>query len=136
MSTNIIFICGHRKCGTTMFADLFDGHEKLSVFPTDLSIFYGYFPEYINNNKTTNEQIERLENVIFLNLKRVFNENILNLDEVVDLKLMRNIFFSNLNRNKLNEIKHIFITLLNSFHETINVDSGNKKWISRRNWNK
>ena len=30
MEVEILFITGHRKSGTTMFANLFDGHEDLN----------------------------------------------------------------------------------------------------------
>ena len=72
---NLVFVCGHRKCGTTMFSDLFNGHQKLSVFPTDLSIFYGYYPKYVDGSFSEKEQLERLENVIFLNLERALDEH-------------------------------------------------------------
>jgi len=44
----LIFICGHRKSGTTMFHNLFDGHPDLDVYPVILNILYGYFPIYTN----------------------------------------------------------------------------------------
>ena len=41
-----LFITGHRKSGTTMLASLFDGHKDLSVYPTDLSLMYAYYPNF------------------------------------------------------------------------------------------
>ena len=35
ISNKIIFICGHRKCSTTTFGNLFDNHKDLVVYPTD-----------------------------------------------------------------------------------------------------
>ena len=69
ISNKIIFICGHRKCGTTMFGNLFDNHKDLVVYPTDLSIFYGYFPKFNNNKYTLKEKLRRLEIVILKILK-------------------------------------------------------------------
>ena len=66
---NLVFVCGHRKCGTTMFSDLFNGHQKLSVFPTDLSIFYGYYPKYVDGSFSFEEQMERIDCYIFKSKK-------------------------------------------------------------------
>ncbi len=44
LSENPIFICGHRKTGTTLMACLLDSHPELSVIPTDSGFFYAYYP--------------------------------------------------------------------------------------------
>ena len=41
---NPIFLCGHRKSGTSMFLNLFDNNSEINVFPTDLNLLYAYFP--------------------------------------------------------------------------------------------
>jgi hypothetical protein len=60
-----IFIGGHRKCGTTMFLDLLDGHPELCVYPVDLTILYAYFPIYDNENFSTDDRKKRLNTIIF-----------------------------------------------------------------------
>jgi hypothetical protein len=47
MEVEILFITGHRKSGTTMFANLFDGHEDFCVYPSDLTILYAFYPYFI-----------------------------------------------------------------------------------------
>ena len=37
-----IFICGHRKSGTTLYLNLFDNHNELFTYPHDLNIFYAF----------------------------------------------------------------------------------------------
>jgi len=42
-----VFICGHRKGGTTVTVSLFDGHPELLTLPIDSGFFYAVFPEKI-----------------------------------------------------------------------------------------
>jgi len=39
-----VFICGHRKTGTTMLLCLLDNHPELLVYPEDSGFFYAYYP--------------------------------------------------------------------------------------------
>ena len=57
---NPVFICGHRKCGTTMLVSLLDSAEETIVYPDDSGIFYLYFPRYVGSNYTRKEKFERL----------------------------------------------------------------------------
>lgn len=57
----VIFLGGHRKCGTTMFLNLFDGHPGLTVFPTDIRLLYAYYPRYCSASFSRQQQIERLD---------------------------------------------------------------------------
>ena len=66
-----IFICGHRKSGTTMFHNLFDGHEELLVYPSDLNLLYAYFPIYISEKYSDEERLERLDTVLFKEFQQV-----------------------------------------------------------------
>lgn len=61
----LLFICGHRKCGTTLFADLLDGHPDLCVYPTDIAIFYAYFPHWTDTEYTPEDRWARLDRVVF-----------------------------------------------------------------------
>ena len=60
---NPIFICGHRKSGTTMLASLFDNHDDLLVYPSDSMFFYKVFPACLNLKKKDNIKLV-LENCI------------------------------------------------------------------------
>lgn len=61
---NPVFICGHRKCGTTMLVNLFDSSEETIVYPDDSGIFYLYFPRYASDNYSAKEKIERLSSYL------------------------------------------------------------------------
>lgn len=39
-----VFLCGHRKSGTTALLGLFDGHPELMTYPADSGFFYRAFP--------------------------------------------------------------------------------------------
>ena len=61
---NPVFICGHRKTGTTMLINLFDGARDAVVFPDDSTFFYMYFPRFIDGDYTIEEKRERLADVL------------------------------------------------------------------------
>lgn len=60
----IVFICGHRKSGTTMFVNLFDGHPELAVFPQDATVLYAYHPRWLGETYSDRDRRERLEQVV------------------------------------------------------------------------
>tara|TARA_B110000444_G_C18610470_1_gene487400 strand:+ start:619 stop:801 length:183 start_codon:yes stop_codon:yes gene_type:complete len=45
----ILFITGHRRCGSTLLGTLLDEVNDLCVYPGDISILYSYYPYYNNN---------------------------------------------------------------------------------------
>jgi len=62
-----IFICGHRKSGTTLFLNLLDSHSQLSAFPSDSGFFYKYYPLCDINQFSKEEKIKVLINEIIEN---------------------------------------------------------------------
>ncbi|NBU97324.1 MAG: sulfotransferase [Spirochaetia bacterium] len=65
----IFFITGHRKSGTSLLNKLFDNHEELNVYPTDISILYAFFPQFSERyNKNTKKYNQRLKRVIYKTL--------------------------------------------------------------------
>ena len=85
----IIFVCGHRKGGTSMFHNLFDGHSEVCVYPVDLNILYGYFPQFTQGTFSTQQLINRLDRVIFKDL-----EVIPMLQGRMNLPAFRELFFT------------------------------------------
>ena len=41
-----LFICGHRKSGTTLLISLSDGIDNAITYPDDSGFFYMYFPYF------------------------------------------------------------------------------------------
>lgn len=73
---NPVFICGHRKTGTTMLINLFDGTREAVVYPDDSGLFYLYYPRYDSERFSLEQKLERLAEVIVSNnLKSVIDES-------------------------------------------------------------
>ena len=113
-----VFLGGHRKCGTTMFLNMFDGHEACCVFPTDISVLYGYFPVYTAGDFSTEQRVERLDRVIFdVTLNRLRDKH--ELGERLPVERMREHFFEHLDRDRLDQIDVIIRQIIASFREAI-----------------
>ena len=111
-----VFLGGHRKCGTTMFLNLFDGHPECCVYPTDISVLYGYFPAYIVGDFTAEQRLERLDRVIFgVTLQGLRAKH--DLGERLAVERMREHFFANLDHDKLDQIDVIIRQIIASFRE-------------------
>ena len=46
-----VFLCGHRKSGTTMLVCLFDSHPELLTYPCNSGFFYKVFPACLSSGK-------------------------------------------------------------------------------------
>lgn len=69
----LIILTGHRKSGTTMFHRLFDGIEKINLYPTDFSLLYAYFPCFTSRENLHDEDLrQRLLLVVEKSIRHVF----------------------------------------------------------------
>lgn len=59
-----VFICGHRKCGTTMLVNLLDSADQAIVYPDDSGIFYLYYPRYDTDQISREDKLQRLAGYI------------------------------------------------------------------------
>ncbi len=59
-----IFVCGHRKSGTTMLINMLDGVKNSVTYPDDSSFFYLYYPRYEIGEHTKEQKIERVCDMI------------------------------------------------------------------------
>jgi len=109
----IIFVCGHRKGGTSMFHNLFDGHNDVSVYPVDLNILYGYFPQFTQNSYSVEQLKERLNRVIFEDL-----QTIPALQGKVNFRAFKSLFYEKVSQHNLNDIDLVMTSLLESYSET------------------
>jgi hypothetical protein len=76
----LVFLCGHRKSGTTLLANLLDGHPQLAVYPIDLALLYAYFPEFVRAHSEPQERRARLAQVLFDDLRRRVDQGCLDID--------------------------------------------------------
>lgn len=59
-----LFLTGHRKSGTSMLTRLFDSHPELSVYPSDISLLYAYFPAFTASESNPDKLRQRISQVL------------------------------------------------------------------------
>ena len=122
-----IFLGGHRKCGTTMLVNLFDGHDRCCVYPTDICVLYGYFPKYVIEKHTVEERLSRLDLVIFGTLNRLRSRR--GLHHLLPVEKMRDHFFTNLDRNVLDQIDGIIHQIIASYRYVTNQSIEDRPYV-------
>ncbi len=118
MTRKLIFLTGHRKCGTTMFHRLFDGHPALNSYPVDLTVLYAYFPHFISGDAPDAELWERLDKVIFLTLERELSSHGI----TVDTGVLRTAFRDRLSNGDLRDPCRIIDAMLGCWIDHLKLD--------------
>ncbi len=54
-----VFICGHRRSGTTLLLSLFENHPELLVYPAETGFFYAVYPPLFTDAHTLEARIQR-----------------------------------------------------------------------------
>ena len=123
---NPIFICGHRKSGTTMLASLFDNHDDLLVYPSDSMFFYKVFPACLNLKKKDNIKLV-LENCI----KDTLNYEIKNIGKksLFDIDKISKEFLNEMS-NKDNSPKSLLLSLMNAYSKSCKKKRW-KMWVEK-----
>jgi hypothetical protein len=114
-----IFICGHRKSGTTMFHNLFDGHPELLVYPSDLNLLYAYFPLFVSDSYSDEERRRRLQKVIFDDLESHMAKE--SNADAIDFKRLSRLFFGRLVGANLCNMEVIITALMESYAELMDL---------------
>ncbi len=70
---NPLFVCGHRKSGTTLLISLFDHNPQLCVFPDDSSFWYAFFPLYDSDDYSKEDKVDRIINTMFASLRTTWD---------------------------------------------------------------
>jgi hypothetical protein len=55
--TKYVFLTGHRKSGTTLLRSLFDGHDSATTYPSDIGLFYAYFPCFTRDSSRSQQEL-------------------------------------------------------------------------------
>lgn len=82
-----------------MFHNLFDGHSELMVYPFDLRILYAYHPIYTDVDFSAGERKQRLQKVLFNDIKQQLVS--LNLQQDININLFEEFFFKDLSSDDL-----------------------------------
>ena len=99
----IIFLTGHRKSGTSLLLRLFDNHPDIDVYPTDLTLFYNYFPYYTSNYDNKKILIKKIFSVIDQTINRFFlSQNLISDKKIksLNIQLQENLKKINLKSKK------------------------------------
>jgi len=113
MEERYLFLGGHRKSGTTMLLNLFDGHPRCCVYPTDIAVLYGYFPVWTREGHSTDERLARLDLVVFGTLRKIRERH--GLHDRLPVEAMREHFFSRLDAGRLHEIDVVIRQIVDSY---------------------
>ena len=129
-----IFICGHRKAGTTLLINLFDGVEDAVVYPDDSGFFYMYYPYYALGDFNDSQKVERLvDRVARRNLREVIDR--VKCSEK-DKEILHRKHMSFLNRMKKFDkenfsTKDILLHLIKSYKSEFQPDTQPRRWIEK-----
>ncbi|MCJ8344383.1 sulfotransferase, partial [bacterium] len=129
---NPIFLCGHRKSGTTLLLSLFDDHPNLNVFPPDSGFWYGYYPRYESDQFSDQEKCQRAINVMIEN----FKSDLENLDswkkdqKKFDLNEFINKFKESLPSKDIHP-KDVLDSLMKSFFEISKFENNKVAWMEK-----
>jgi hypothetical protein len=94
-----LFLCGHRKSGTSMLLNLFDGHPALAAYPVDLALLYAYFPDYLAKHPDPAARRARLDRILFAETGAHLRKY--EAADAVDLEAVRARFFDGLEDDAL-----------------------------------
>ena len=101
----IIFLTGHRRSGTTLLQRLFDNHPDVDVYPTDLTLFYNYFPYYTSNYDNKKLLIEKILPVIDRTINKFFlSQNLIHKNKVKSLNIQLKKNLRNINLKSKKEV--------------------------------
>ena len=122
-----LFLGGHRKYGTTLLLNLFDGQESCCLYRTDISVLYGYFPVFCEQKFSAEERLKRLDSVIFGTLERLRESH--GLDERLPVEVMRSYFFDGIDRENLDRIDVIIRQLIESFRTAVDFSTTDRPLV-------
>ncbi|MCD4761442.1 sulfotransferase, partial [bacterium] len=128
-----IFLCGHRKAGTTMLLCLLDSHPELLVYPADSGFFYAYYPRAEEKKYSNKNKIDTVINFCIKNLdleiKNLSPKDKRNLTFSIDNFIKD--FHKTLNKSDMSS-KKILKAMIEAFAINTNQDiNGIKYWVEK-----
>lgn len=122
----LAFVCGHRKSGTTLLANLLDSHSQLAVYPNDLALLYAYFPDYLRFHVDSQNRRERLQRVLFEDLADRLAK--LQLSRSLDVQALAAAFFAGLSDESLGDMTALIGRLMAVFQAVTNRNPDQTRW--------
>lgn len=68
---NPVFICGHRKTGTTLLVNLLDNHKDLLTYPDDSGFWYMFYPLFDSSEISSEKKDEIVLNNLVPNFEYI-----------------------------------------------------------------
>jgi hypothetical protein len=132
---NPIFICGHRKTGTTLLINLFDCVSDTVVYPDDSGFFYMYYPSWDKNIYSDQDKINQIaDQIIMKNLTSVIKRTKCSEVEQEELLEKQKMFYSLMKKCPTSELstKSLFKYFIKSFQKTFYSELSNPRaWIEK-----
>jgi hypothetical protein len=128
-----VFICGHRRTGTTLFICLLENHPELLVYPPDSGFFYAYYPIYENVKYTNKDRIEQIIGFCIRNFDEFLRESFSGQEiEMIgfDMDSFRN-KFRLLVQEKGYSSKDLLLSLMQAYHLTWKYPKQPAYWIEK-----
>lgn len=116
-----LYLCGHRKSGTTLFTSLFDNHRDFLVYPTDLTLLYAYYPYFNNNAYSYEYKKKRIQKILNQTIQR--NLEYSNQKVSKNIKLFIKNFLSQINKKNINNINFILNRLKKNYIDSFSSKS-------------
>ena len=107
----LIFITGHRRCGSTLLGTLLDDVKGLCVYPGDISILYAYYPHYNNRSYSFSFKIKKIEKII----KKTLSEREKTTEKKINFESFIKSFISKINKKNIDNIEKILKLLISSY---------------------
>jgi len=131
---NPVFICGHRRSGTTLLINLLDSVDNAIVYPDDSGFFYMYYPlcEAMNGNEE--DKVARLiDKVATENLGSLIEKQKCTIEKKNRLHDKQKIFISKLEKFDKKEFstKDILKYFIKSFGEAFQSETKPKFWVEK-----
>jgi hypothetical protein len=128
-----VFICGHRRTGTTLFMSLLENHPELLVYPPDSGFFYAYYPVYENAKYTDDERIEQIIGFCIKNFEEFLRESLT--DQAIetikfDMDGFRNQFRMLAQETNCSS-KDLLLSLMRAYHMTWKYPKKPAYWVEK-----
>jgi hypothetical protein len=131
---NPVFICGHRRSGTTLMINLLDSIDDAIVYPDDSGFFYMYYPLCDITDKSDKEKVARLiDKVASENLGALIDKQKCTIEKKDKLYERQRLFIDKLKNFNQNDFltKDILTYFIKSFKEAFQKDKEPKFWIEK-----
>jgi len=129
---NPIFLCGHRKSGTTLLLNLLDSHPNLSVYPADSGFFFKYYPLCETENYSNNKKIDEMIKTVIGSLETEFSKLSTSEIELIGFNMdeFKNNFKELAKKTDLTP-KNMLISLQLAFQNNLKNSSNQKMWVEK-----